>query len=382
MEMNWNVELLGNPLLSWLTAIAVAVGINAVVGVVKWVIISRLSKFASQTATHLDDAAIEIAKATRQWLVIFVSLYVALQYLELAPRLEGAFRIAATIAAFLQLGLWANSGFRCWIELYRERAMKANIGAATSIGAMAFIGQVVLWSVVLLLGLDNLGVDVTALIAGLGVGGIAVALAVQNILGDLFASLSIVIDKPFVVGDFIIVDTFAGTVEYVGLKTTRIRSLGGEQIVFANSDLLQARVRNYKRMWERRILFNFGVLYQTTADQLEKIPVLVKAIIEQQPLARFDRAHFAKFGDSSLDYEVVYWMQDPDYTKYMDTQQAINLALVREFEAHGIGFAYPTRTLFVEGPIQVQNAAAADEGEGEDRPGREESKPVRAQPGR
>ena len=288
----------------------------------------------------------------------------------------------ATIAALLQLGLWANSGFRCWIELYRERAMKANIGAATSIGAMAFIGQVVLWSVVLLLGLDNLGVDVTALIAGLGVGGIAVALAVQNILGDLFASLSIVIDKPFVVGDFIIVDTFAGTVEYVGLKTTRIRSLGGEQIVFANSDLLQARVRNYKRMWERRILFNFGVLYQTTPDQLEKIPVLVKTIIEQQPLARFDRAHFAKFGDSSLDYEVVYWMQDPDYTKYMDTQQAINLALVREFEAHGIGFAYPTRTLFVEGPIQVENAAAADEGKSEVRPGREESTPVLAQPGR
>ena len=135
-------------------------------------------------------------------------------------------------------------------------------------------------------------------------------------------------------------------------------------------------------MRRRAKVFNFGVLYQTTPDQLEKIPVLVKTIIEQQPLARFDRAHFAKFGDSSLDYEVVYWMQDPDYTKYMDTQQAINLALVREFEAHGIGFAYPTRTLFVEGPIQVENAAAADEGKSEVRPGREESTPVLAQPGR
>lgn len=377
--MNWNVELLGNPLVAWLSALAIAVGINVVVALVKWAVISRLSRYASRTATSVDDAAIQIAKATRQWLVIFVSLYVALQYLELPSRPANVLRIAATIAAFLQLGLWASAGFRFWMGRYRERATKSDVSAATSLGAMAFIGQLVLWSVVLLVGLDNLGVDVTALIAGLGVGGIAVALAVQNILGDLFASLSIVIDKPFVVGDFIIVGDYLGTVEYVGLKTTRIRSLGGEQIIFSNSDLLQARVRNYKRMYERRIVFGFGVLYQTTADQLEKIPALVRDIVEQQSLVRFDRAHFARFGDSSLDYEVVYWMTDPDYNKYMDAQQAINLGLVRALERENIGFAYPTRTLFIEGPVQVENAAAA--GEDQERPARDAAEPPRARSG-
>ena len=215
--------------------------------------------------------------------------------------------------------------------------------------ALAFVG-VFTWisGVVLLLALDNLGVDITALVAGLGVGGIAVALAVQNILGDLFASLSIVLDKPFEVGDFIVVGEFLGTVENVGLKTTRVRSLGGEQLVFANSDLLGARVRNYKRMQERRILFRFGVLYQTPPDQLEQIPVMVREIIEALPEVRFDRAHFFTFGDSSYDFEVVYWMQTPEYNRYMDTQQAINLALVRRFAEADIDFAYPTRTLFVE----------------------------------
>jgi small-conductance mechanosensitive channel len=168
---------------------------------------------------------------------------------------------------------------------------------------------------------------------------------VQNILGDLFASLSIVMDKPFVIGDFIVVDDCAGTVEHVGLKTTRVRSLSGEQLVFANSDLLGARLHNYKRMNERRILFGFGVLYATPPDQVEQIASMVRNIVEAQPQTRFDRAHFKGFGESSLDFEVVYWMLDPDYNRYMDTQQSINLALLRAFTDAGIGFAFPTRTL-------------------------------------
>jgi small-conductance mechanosensitive channel len=208
--------------------------------------------------------------------------------------------------------------------------------------------KVVLWAAVVLIALDNLGVHITTLVAGLGVGGIAVALAVQNILGDLFSSVTIILDKPFVIGDFIIVGDFLGSVEHIGLKTTRVRSLSGEQLVFANSDLLKSRIRNFKQMTERRIVFAFGVIYQTAADKLAAIPGLVREIVEAQPQARFDRAHFKAFGGSSLDFEVVYWVTNPDYNLYMDIQQAINLGLFRRFAAEGIEFAYPTQTLYVE----------------------------------
>jgi small-conductance mechanosensitive channel len=177
---------------------------------------------------------------------------------------------------------------------------------------------------------------------------VAVALAVQNILGDLFASLSIALDKPFVIGDFIVVDGIAGTVEYVGLKTTRVRSLEGQQVVFANSGLLGSRIHNYKRLYERRVLFGFGVLYSTPPDTLAAIPDWVRDIVQAQPGARFDRAHFKGFGDSSLNFEVVYFVLDPDYNRYMDIQQAINLALVRRCAAEGVEFAFPTRTLHVQ----------------------------------
>jgi small-conductance mechanosensitive channel len=202
--------------------------------------------------------------------------------------------------------------------------------------------------VALLLILDNLGIDITALVAGLGVGGIAVALAVQNILGDLFASLSIVLDKPFAVGDFIIIDDYLGSVEHVGLKTTRLRSLSGEQLVMSNADLLSSRIRNYGRMYERRIVFSLGVTYQTPRDKLKKIPGIIRDAVEAQDQTRFDRSHFKGYGSFSLDFETVYHVLQPDYNLYMDIQQAVNFAIHERFEAEGIEFAYPTQTLFVE----------------------------------
>jgi small-conductance mechanosensitive channel len=200
-----------------------------------------------------------------------------------------------------------------------------------------------------------MGIDITALVAGLGVGGIAVALAAQNILGDLFASWSIVLDKPFLVGDFIIIDGYSGTVEHIGLKTTRLRSLTGEQLIFSNSDLLKCRIRNYKRMQERRIVFSFGVLYETPLEKLKEIPGIVKDIITSIENTRFDRAHFASYGNYSLNFEVVYYVLSSDYTVYMDIQQKINLALFEEFQKKDIVFAYPTQTIYVSGaePISV-----------------------------
>jgi small-conductance mechanosensitive channel len=196
-----------------------------------------------------------------------------------------------------------------------------------------------------LLVLENLGVDITALVAGLGIGGIAVALAAQNVLADLFASVSILLDKPFEVGDTIHVGDMIGTVQNIGIKTTRLRSVTGEQLVMSNSDLLRERIRNYKRMTERRALFTVSVTYDTPVATLEKIPQLVRAIVEAQPNTRFDRAHLHSFGDSSLDFEVAYFITRAEYMVFMDVQQIINLSLLRQLQELGVSFAFPTRTV-------------------------------------
>lgn len=260
------------------------------------------------------------------------------------------------IALLTQAALWSIALLSFWITGYMQKRAPEDAATATTISALRFLGKLAIWSVVLLLALENLGMDITALVAGLGVGGIAVALALQKVLGDLFASLSIVLDKPFVIGDFIIVDEYLGSVEHIGLKTTRVRSLSGEQLVFSNNDLLSSRIRNYKRMAERRIVFSFGVVYQTARDKLVEIPGMVREIIEGLEMARFDRAHFKAFGDSSLNFEVVYYVLAPDYNVYMDLQQTINLELYRRFDEQGIEFAYPTRTLYVrqEGAVSAQ----------------------------
>jgi len=199
-----------------------------------------------------------------------------------------------------------------------------------------------------LLILDNFGVNITGLVAGLGIGGIAVALAVQNILGDLLASLSIVLDKPFVIGDFIVVDSLSGTIEHIGLKTTRIRSLNGEQLIFSNNDLLKSRIRNFKRMSERRVVFHLGVVYQTSLEQLKIIKKIVAEIIEKRQKVRFDRVHFKEYSSSSLIYEVVYYVSSPDFNVYMDIQETINLEILQRFQEEKIEFAYPTQTLYVQ----------------------------------
>ena len=354
-HLEWlNLKLVGNPISDWLIAIGLIVVLVLLVSLIKPILVRRLSVVARRTDTKLDDAIVKTVQATRIGLLLFVAIHIGSKYLTLPAKATTVVAGAATIAAFMQIGLWVGALLDFWISTSRARAMEVDAGATTSLGALSFIGRAVLWTMLVLLTLDNLGVNVTTLVAGLGVSGIAVALAVQNILGDLFASLSIIIDKPFVVGDFIIVDAYMGSVEHVGLKTTRLRSLGGEQIVMSNSDLLKARVRNYKRMQERRIVFSFGVLYQTTAEQLEQIPATVKEIITGLSNTRFDRAHFSAFGDSSLNFEVVYWMTTPDFNAYMDAQQAINLEMVRRFDKAGIGFAFPTRTLQVDGPVKVE----------------------------
>ncbi len=251
----------------------------------------------------------------------------------------------------MQIGLWGTRATAIAVERYRQHHGAAGAGQISASATLMSWGlRTVLWATVLLAILSNLGVNITAFIASLGVGGIAVALAVQNVLGDLFASMAIAVDKPFEVGDFIVVGNIAGSVQQVGVKTTRIRALSGEQVVMSNTDLLKQTINNYRYMRERRIVFTFGIAQDATPEQAEAVAQAVRAIIETEPQLRFDRAHFKGFGASSLDYEVVYIVQDPGYNLYMDLQQRINLALLRQLQALGVRLAVPVNRVLVAGP--------------------------------
>lgn len=338
----------GNPVWRWLLAVAVALVAYLAFTLSKRILENRAAKLAKRTATEVDDFAVELLeRRTKGVFLAVLALAGGSAVVSLPPALERAVRVVVTLTLFLQAGLWLDGGISFWIGRATKRQAAEDPQSLSAFGSISFLARLGLWVLVSLLLLRNLGIDITALIAGLGVGGIAVALAVQNILGDLFASMSIVLDKPFVIGDFVIIGDYLGTVEHIGLKTTRLRSLSGEQIVFSNTDLLNSRVRNYKRMYERRVVFSLGVTYRTPDEKLAAIPPMIREIVESLPDARFDRAHFARYGDFALIFEVVYYVTRPDYNIYMDRQQAINLAIYRRFAKEGIEFAYPTQTIFL-----------------------------------
>ncbi len=360
-------ELFGNHAATWLLAVLVVGTTYVIARLVKTVVLGRLKKVASKTATPWDDIAISAIGRTRTWFFLTIAIWLGSRVLELSGPAARTVTVIAVVAVILQIAAWANEAVSLWLERTRRERAESDPGSVTTLTGLSYVIRLVIWSAGLLLVLENIGVDVTALMAGLGVGGIAVALAVQNVLGDLFASLSISLDKPFVIGDFVIVGEFMGVVEHVGLKTTRIRSLSGEQLVFSNSDLLSSRIRNYKRMEERRVPFIVGVTYQTPADELEAIPGMVREIIEHNDGARFDRAHFKAFGDSAYLFEFVYYVLSAEYAVFMDIQQAINLEIVRRFADRGIEIAYPTRTLHMATPVATEvvpvRRAPVDRGE-------------------
>ena len=340
-----NAIFLGNDAGAWTLALTLGLLSLLVLHLVKRLLASQLRRLAGHTATDIDDIAVTMLDSTAPAFLWALSAFVASQALTLSPKAEQVLAHGMVALVLLQALMWGDTGIREWLNTQRNLRHGADPAKTTSTAALGFVARAVLWTVGILTILDNFGVDITALVASLGIGGIAVALALQNVLGDLFSSLSIVLDKPFVVGDFILVDGQAGTVEYVGLKTTRLRGLGGEQIVFSNSDLLKSRIHNYKRMETRRIAFTIGVTYQTPEDRLAELPAVIRELVASQPDVTFDRAHFKSFGASSLDFEVVYFLASADYTVYMDVQQAINLALFRRFNQLGVEFAYPTQSL-------------------------------------
>lgn len=341
-------QIASNSLQTWLIAAIIALAALLVAGIFRFISCRQLNRLVTHTDVPLWPVLLAMVKRTKWLFITLLALFIGASVIELPGTLRANFTTIVIIALLIQTGLWGTAALQVIIEQYRQRQLDKDPASITTLSVLNLISKIILWSIIVLLVLDNLGVNITALVAGLGVGGIAVALAVQTILGDLFASLSIVLDKPFVVGDFLIVDDLLGSVEYVGLKTTRLRSLSGEQLIFSNSDLLKSRIRNYGRMYERRVVFNIGVTYQTPRDKLIKIPKIIREAVEQQDKTRFDRSHFKEYGDFALIFESVYYVLGPDYNEYMDIQQAINLHIHEGFEQEGIEFAYPTQTLFVQ----------------------------------
>jgi small-conductance mechanosensitive channel len=339
---------LGNTLQNWLIAAGILVAVLTSLKIIQKFSIYKLGKLAATTDNQVDDLIVHMLGQTKFLILLAGSAYIASSAIILKPSVSALLQKAMVLILILQGGLWAGAGITFVLGRAAQKKMDQDSSSATTITFLGFVAKLILWVIVFLLILDNLGVNITGLVAGLGIGGIAVALAVQNILGDLLASLSIVLDKPFVIGDFIVVDALSGTVEYIGLKTTRIRSLNGEQLIFSNNDLLKSRIHNYKRMQERRIVFGFGVVYQTPEEKLTFINDIVKEVIEAREGVRFERVHFKEYGDSALKYEVVYHVKGPDYKIYMDVQQMINLEIFRRFRKEGIEFAYPTRTVHLQ----------------------------------
>ena len=347
MDLFQNVYL-GNSLQNWTIAVCILLIVFTLLKVAQKIAISKLSKLAVRTDNQLDDLVVSMLKNTKFLILLVASAFAASHVIELKPSVEEVWEKIVMLILIVQGGLWASAGISFALGRTIQKKMDEDTSSATTISFLGFVARVLLWAIVLLLILGNLGVNITGLVAGLGIGGIAVALAVQNILGDLLASLSIVLDKPFVIGDFIVVDSHMGTIEHIGLKTTRLRSISGEQLIFSNNDLLKSRIRNFKRMAERRVAFNFGLVYQTPVDKLKLAKKIVSDIIETEESARFDRVHFKEYGDFSLNFEAVYFVTVPDIKTWMDIQEDINLKIFEQFAKEGIEFAYPTQTLYVQ----------------------------------
>ena len=330
-----------------LESIAIAASISAGVLVLVWIVRAyarRKFARAHETATELDDFLLAVARLTKLFLLFIPAIYLGARALELPDGLHRLLRVATKLSLIAQGALWFSGVIDFFIHRYRRTRIESDPSAVMTMHVFRVGAVAAVWMFAIVSALANLGVEVGPLIAGLGIGGIAVALALQNILGDLFASLSIVVDKPFVLGDSISIDNHGGTVEHIGLKTTRLRASGGEELIVSNGDLLKSRIRNFRRMSERRSVTKLAIDHDTDADTLARLPLLLKTAVEKQEGARFDRAHFIAFGEQSFDFELTYLVNTPDYRIFLDVQEAVNLDILRAFQDEGIAFAHRVTT--------------------------------------
>ena len=347
-------EFAGNPVKSWLWALTAFIAALGFLSIVKRVAIARLAKLAERTETDIDDLLVDLLKRTGKFFLVALAVFFAHHWLVLSDTYAAYVERAIKIAMWVQAGLWGLGLVHFGIQRMIRGSPKDDPSRTMGASILRFIGRVLVWSLVLLLCLQAVGEPIGPLLASLGVGGIAVALALQNILGDLFASITILLDKPFVLGDYIVLGDFVGRVERIGIKTTRLRSITGEEIAIGNNDLVSSRLRNFKHLLEGRQQFSFGVTYQTLAAMLSRIPTIVKEIVEATPGTRFGRAHLTKFGDFALLYEIVYYVISGQKEEAMDAQNNINVEIHRRFEAEKIEFAYPTQKLYHVTPASPQ----------------------------
>lgn len=344
--IGWDAVYLENTYAEYVFAALFFAG--AVIGfqLIQRIVLSRLNRLAQKTKTDIDDMLIGVVQSVRPPFYVFIAFYLALQLLVIpAGIVDRLVTVILIIWAVYQVAVTAQT-----VVNYIVERRFSEEGDATTRSALQLLGSIakgIIWGFGILMVLSNLGVNVSSLLAGVGIGGIAIAFALQNILSDLFSSFSIYFDKPFKVGDFIIIGSDMGVVKKIGVKSTRLQALGGEELVVSNQELTSTRVQNYKKMEERRVVFKFGVVYGASAEKLRAANDIVKAAVEAQADARFDRTHFVSFDDSALAFEVVYHVLSPDYNKYMDIQQEINFAIKKGFEEKGIEMAYPTQTVYL-----------------------------------
>ncbi len=341
-----NQTYFGNTIEAYLIALGIFIGGMILVKIAEKIVLFRLKKWADKTETTLDDFLIKRVEKSIVPLLYFGVFYAAITSLTLTDKVKNIIEIASLVVLTFFIVRFISSIIMFTLTYFIKKQERGE-EKARQLRGMTVLINIFVWVIGIVFLMDNLGFNISAVVAGLGIGGIAIALAAQAILGDLFSYFVIFFDRPFEVGDFITVQDKVGTVEYTGIKTTRIRSLTGEQLVFSNTDLTNSRIHNFKKMERRRVVFKLGVVYQTPSNQLAEISSLVREIIEKQPDTVFDRGHFATYGDFSLNFEFVYFVIGSEYVKYMDTQQKINLEIYDEFEKRGIEFAYPTQTLFV-----------------------------------
>ncbi|HVZ95269.1 MAG TPA: mechanosensitive ion channel domain-containing protein [Chitinophagaceae bacterium] len=341
-----NKIFFGNPVQDWLIAFGIVVVAFSIIKIFKGPLLKEMKKWSAKTTNTFDDFLVMAIEKDVIPFLYFVTLFAAIQYLTFSTRAEHIIQVAMLfITTFFILRL-ISSAIQYSVFAFLSRQENSETKQKQARGLLIIL-KITIWILGLVFLIDNLGYNVTTIITGLGIGGIAIALAAQAILGDLFSYFVIFFDRPFEIGDFIIVDdNTIGAIEYIGVKTTRIRAISGEQIICGNKNLTDSRVHNYKRMMRRRVVFSLGVTYQTSPEQIRKIPQVIGDIISAKENTTFDRSHFSGFGDFSLNFETVYFIEGADYNIFMDIQQSIYLEILEKFNNEKIEFAYPTQTLF------------------------------------
>lgn len=336
-----------NTVLDYLISGSILVLGILIIWCLKRIYLQRLKNWSKQTESSIDDFIVNTVEKRLLPLAYFGVFYICMHGLNLKPVFSKGLNITGLLLMIIFGVRVILSIFEYSLNNYLSQKKDLDLSKQQAIKVISNVIKIFAWVLALIIILDNFGIKISALMTGLGIGGVAVALASQAVLGDMFNYFTIFFDRPFALGDFIIVGEYMGTVEHIGIKTTRIRSLGGEQLVFSNSDLTNSRVRNYKRMEKRRVLFQFRVTYDTPIEILDEIPTIVRRIIEKFDDTVFDRAHFFQFGEFALIFEVVYYVLSGNYNHYMDIQHRINIELMREFKARNISFAYPTQKILV-----------------------------------